>query len=98
MPFVRCIHKASRTRAETRPAIRLKWRTPVTTGPKSASPSPHADSGGFNIELNPFPRDGRLVVLPPQSSERDDKSPEVKGAVAEAVRASKPGAAKERTR
>ena len=57
---------------------------------------PHADSGGFNIELKAFPRDGRLVVLPPQSGE--DKSSEVKGAVAEAVSTTKPGVAKERTR
>ena len=59
---------------------------------------PHAESGGSNIELKAFPRDGRLVVLPPQSDEREDKSSEVKGAVAEAVSTAKPGAAKQRTR
>jgi hypothetical protein len=59
---------------------------------------PHADSGGFNIELKAFPRDGRLVALPPQSGEREDKSSEVKGAVAKAVSTTKAVAAKERTR
>jgi hypothetical protein len=28
---------------------------------------PHAEGGGFSIELKAFPRDGKLVVLPPQT-------------------------------
>ena len=31
----------------------------------------HASGNGFNIELRAFPRDGKLVVLPPQSEERE---------------------------
>ena len=49
---------------------------------------PHSDGIGFNIELKAFPRDGKLVVLPPQTDSED------RGA--EAARAAKP--AKERAR
>lgn len=59
---------------------------------------PHADGGGFNIELKAFPRDGKLVVLPPQADERSAQAAEAHGAVADAARASKVPAARERSR
>jgi hypothetical protein len=59
---------------------------------------PHGDGGGFNIELKAFPRDGKLVVLPPQSDERSDKAGAVSGAVAETTRATKSPSANERSR
>jgi hypothetical protein len=34
---------------------------------------PHASGNGFNIELRAFPRDGKLVVLSPQSEERETR-------------------------
>lgn len=38
---------------------------------------PHRDGIGFNIELEAFPRDGRLVVLPPRDDSRNgDAHPE----------------------
>jgi hypothetical protein len=55
---------------------------------------PHSEGPGFNIELKAFPRDGKLVVLPPQSEERTDKTAEVSGVVSEATRATKPPTAK----
>lgn len=59
---------------------------------------PHADGGGFNIELKAFPRDGKLVVLPPQSEERADRGSEANGAAADAPRTTKAPAARERSR
>ena len=59
---------------------------------------PHADGGGFNIELKAFPRDGKLVVLPPQPDERSAQAAEPHGAVADAARATKTPAARERSR
>jgi hypothetical protein len=59
---------------------------------------PHGDGDGFNVELKAFPRDGKLVVLPPQSDERSDKAGTVSGAVVEATRATSPPSAKERAR
>lgn len=59
---------------------------------------PHAEGGGFNIELKAFPRDGKLVVLPPQADERADKGSGENGAAADAVRAAKAPAARERSR
>jgi hypothetical protein len=35
---------------------------------------PHADGTGFNLELKAFPRDGKLVILPPQSAASDAPS------------------------
>lgn len=58
---------------------------------------PHAEGGGFNIELKAFPRDGKLVVLPPQSEERADRGSEA-GAAADALRTTKAPAARERSR
>jgi hypothetical protein len=57
---------------------------------------PHADTGGFNIELRAFPRDGKLVVLPPQSEERDERKGI--GSSAETAAAAKPNAPKDRSR
>lgn len=37
---------------------------------------PHAEGPGFNIDLAAFPRDGKLVVLPPQSDGSDDRTKE----------------------
>ncbi len=31
---------------------------------------PHRESGGFNVELDVLPLNGRLVVLPPSEEER----------------------------
>ena len=59
---------------------------------------PHADGGGFNIELKAFPRDGKLVVLPPQADERSAQDAEPHGAVADTGRATKAPAARERSR
>ena len=59
---------------------------------------PHAEGGGFNIELKAFPRDGKLVVLPPQADERTDKGSEANGAAADAVRTTKAPATRERPR
>ena len=59
---------------------------------------PHSDGGGFNIELKVFPRDGKLVVLPPQADERPAQAAEAHGAVADAVRTTKAPAARERSR
>ena len=36
---------------------------------------PHADGRGYNLELKAFPRDGRLVMLPPSTEERDNGTP-----------------------
>jgi hypothetical protein len=35
---------------------------------------PHSDGVGFNIELKAFPRDGKLIVMPPQSDGIKDRS------------------------
>ena len=59
---------------------------------------PHADSGGFNIELKAFPRDGKLVVLPPQADERSAQTAEAHGVIADAARATKTPATRERSR
>ena len=59
---------------------------------------PHAEGGGFNMELKAFPRDGKLVVLPPQSEERADRGSEANGAAADAARTTKAPAARERSR
>jgi hypothetical protein len=34
---------------------------------------PHKEGTGFNIELQAFPVDGRLVVLPPDPEDRNGK-------------------------
>ncbi len=52
---------------------------------------PHSEGIGFNIELKAFPRDGKLVVLPPQTDATDDRT-------AETPRASKSSSAKDRAR
>jgi len=39
---------------------------------------PHAEGPGFNIELKAFPRDGKLIVLPPQSDGTEDRSTETR--------------------
>ena len=36
---------------------------------------PHADGRGYNLELKAFPRDGRLVMLPPSTEERGNGTP-----------------------
>lgn len=59
---------------------------------------PHAEGGGFNIELKAFPRDGKLVVLRPQSDEHAEKGSEANGAVADAAGTAKAPAAQERSR
>jgi len=59
---------------------------------------PHAEGGGFNIELKAFPRDGKLVVLPPQGEERADKGPEGNGGAADPARTAKAPATRERQR
>ena len=60
---------------------------------------PHSEGGGFNIELKAFPRDGKLVVLPPQGEDRAGKGSEANGATTtEAVRTTKSPATKERPR
>lgn len=59
---------------------------------------PHAEGGGFNIELKAFPRDGKLVVLPPQNEERADRGSEANGAVGDAARTIKAPVARERSR
>jgi hypothetical protein len=38
---------------------------------------PHTEGPGFNIDLKAFPRDGKLVVLPPQN-ETDDRATETR--------------------
>jgi hypothetical protein len=52
---------------------------------------PHSEGIGFNIELRAFPRDGKLVVLPPQTDSTDDRT-------VETTRASKSPSTKDRTR
>jgi hypothetical protein len=52
---------------------------------------PHSEGIGFNIELKAFPRDGKLVVLPPQTDSTDDRT-------VETDRASKSSSTKDRTR
>jgi hypothetical protein len=52
---------------------------------------PHSEGIGFNIELKAFPRDGKLVVLPPQTDSTDDRT-------AGTARASKSSTAKDRSR
>jgi hypothetical protein len=52
---------------------------------------PHTDGIGFNIELKAFPREGKLVVLPPQIDNTDDRT-------AETARASKSSSIKDRAR
>jgi len=58
---------------------------------------PHAEGGGFNIELKAFPRDGKLIVLPPQADERPDRSSHATSAAAEVAPIKAP-ATKERSR
>ncbi len=41
---------------------------------------PHSEGIGFNIELKAFPRDGKLVVLPPPTDSADGRAPETTGA------------------
>jgi hypothetical protein len=36
---------------------------------------PHKDGTGFNINLRAFPVDGKLVMLPPNQEEAEDKAP-----------------------
>jgi hypothetical protein len=36
---------------------------------------PHHEGSGFNVELKAFPRDGKLVILPPDSKEETDEAP-----------------------
>lgn len=31
---------------------------------------PHTDDPGFNLEIKAFPRDGKLIALPPNAAER----------------------------
>jgi hypothetical protein len=52
---------------------------------------PHSEGIGFNIELKAFPRDGKLVVLPPQTDSTDDRT-------ADTARASKSSSTKDRGR
>ena len=59
---------------------------------------PHADGGGFNIELKAFPRDGKLVVLPPQADERPAQAAGAQGDVADAAPTARTPAARERSR
>ncbi len=59
---------------------------------------PHTEGGGFNIELKALPRDGKLVVLPPQAEERTDRSSEAQAAACEAAGATKALATKDRAR
>jgi hypothetical protein len=56
---------------------------------------PHANGGGFNIELRAFPRDGKLVALPPQS---EDRGPRGDGSAPQSEPAAKAAPAKERAR
>jgi hypothetical protein len=56
---------------------------------------PHAGGNGFNIELRAFPRDGKLVVLPPQSEERETRS---EASAPRSETSSKTPAAKDRVR
>ncbi len=35
---------------------------------------PHSEGVGFNVDLNAFPRDGKLVVLPPNDTDRREES------------------------
>lgn len=37
---------------------------------------PHKEGIGYNIELKAFPRDGRLVVLPPQPEDERPSAPQ----------------------
>jgi hypothetical protein len=59
---------------------------------------PHAEGGGFNIELKAFPRDGKLVVLPPQAEERAEKGSEANGASPAVTPTTPASATKERSR
>ena len=52
---------------------------------------PHSEGIGFNIELKAFPRDGKLVVLPPQTESTDDRTTET-------TRANKSSSTKDRAR
>ena len=48
---------------------------------------PHADGIGFNIELKAFPRDGKLIVMPPQSDGTGDRSAETRTTKASVAKA-----------
>ena len=48
---------------------------------------PHADAVGFNIELKAFPRDGKLVVLPPLTDDRQDKAADTQAVISAAAAA-----------
>jgi len=41
---------------------------------------PHREGVGFNVELQAFPRDGRLVVLPPKDLDETSQTPSGAGA------------------
>jgi len=47
---------------------------------------PHAEGPGFNIELKAFPRDGKLIVLPPQSDGTEDRTTETRTTKAPAAK------------
>jgi hypothetical protein len=59
---------------------------------------PHTEGGGFNIELKAFPRDGKLVVLQPQSDERANRVSDANSAAADPARTTKAPAARDRSR
>jgi hypothetical protein len=48
---------------------------------------PHAEGPGFNIELKAFPRDGKLIVLPPQTDGTEDRSTETRTSKAHGAKA-----------
>jgi len=58
----------------------------------------HGEGGGFDIELKAFPRDGKLIVLPPPADECADKGSEANGVATDAARATKAPAMGERAR
>ncbi len=53
--------------------------TPARTWTKIGAAFPHSDGRGYNLELKAFPRDGRLVMLPPAGEEHENSTTPASG-------------------
>jgi hypothetical protein len=64
---------------------------------------PHAEGPGFNLEIKAFPRDGKLVALPPNAAERTagerrDGSAEPRNGASALARSTRSSSPRERPR
>ncbi len=62
---------------------------------------PHAEGPGFNLEIKAFPRDGKLVALPPNAAERTGErkdGADARNGAAESGRPTRASPSRERAR